>query len=123
MWQGGITALRRMVKGFSADRGLGVDIVYKRVVGMEYDAASQAAAPTYSATALRAIPGQITNIDGESDRISLGKVAREFTIAGEDLADAPRPGDLIECGTATYRVWKIARDGAGIRYRIEALRQ
>ena len=123
MWQGVKTALRRTAKGFARDQGLGQEVVYKRVTGVAYDAASQTAIPAYAETILRSIVGRITNVSGESERAALGKAVRVFSILGQDLAEEPRPGDLIEVGAESYRVWKIETDSAGIRYRIEALRQ
>lgn len=123
MWQGVRTALGNAVRGFARDRGLGREIVYKRVLGVEYDPVAQTSTSTYSETQLRAIVGRITNNVGKDGRAALGKALRTFGIPCQDLSGEPRPGDLIELGTETYRVIKAETDSAGIRFKIEALRQ
>ncbi len=120
MWYGAAAALRRMVQGFTGDRGLGVTVVYRRVTGMSYSAESQTVYPAYATTSVRAIVGQLTDKGRGSGQASLGEVTRRFTVARDDLGSRPRPGDLIEVGPDTYRVGATIEDGIGARYRIEA---
>ncbi len=123
MWQGAISVLRQMVRGFADDRGLGVEVVYKRITGTSFNAQTQTVTPAYAVTAIRAITGQKSTLDGNPAPDSLGKASRMFSIVREDLDGRPRPGDLIEIGADRYRVGKIVEDTAGVRYRIEAERQ
>lgn len=122
MWYGAMAALRQMVQSFVGDRALGVKVVYRRVTGMSFEAESQTISPTYLTTSVRAIIGQLSNKDRGSAQTSLGEATRKFTIAQGDLGGKPRPGDLIEVGSDTYRVGTTLEDRVGARYRIEAER-
>ena len=120
MWQGAMAALRRAVRSFTQDRGLGTEVVYRRIVGMGFDAQSQEVTPTYVDTSVRAIAGQLTKKSGGSAETSLGETTRAFILAQQDLESDPLPGDLIVLGADTYRVRTIVQDLVGARHRIEA---